>query len=236
MSEKTVYLLPGLGATGEAFSKLEFSECERVTIKWLKPKAKEDLPAYAKRLSKQIKDPENSILCGLSFGGIVSVELAKILPLYKTIIISSVKTRKEFPNTIKMARFLPLHKMISAEVVSKFSFWYWVPFGSTTAEDKLLIKSMVDIMDGPFTDWCANQAVYWKNKEVPENLFHIHGTADRIFPFFHIKNYIKIKGGTHFMIVNRADEINEHIKEILGSKNSKTKSKKTKKKKKNEEV
>ena len=235
MSEKTVYLLPGLGATGEAFSKLNFPNCERVTINWLKPKHKEELPEYAKRLSKQIKDPENSILCGLSFGGIVSVELAKLLPLHKTILISSVKTRKEFPNTIKMARFLPLHKMISADIVSKFSFWYWVPFGTTTKEDKELIKGMVDVMDGPFTDWCANQAVYWKNKEVPKNLYHIHGTADRIFPFFHIKNYYKIKGGTHFMIVNRADEINEYIKEILGEEVSNPTNKKSKTKK-NEKI
>jgi len=215
MNEKTVYLLPGLGATGEAFSKLKFPNCKRVTIKWLKPKEKEDLPAYAKRLSKQIKDPENSILCGLSFGGIVAIELAKILEVDKTILISSVKTRKEFPNTIKMAKLLPVHKLIAADFVSKFSFWYWVPFGKTTKEEKKLIKSMVDVIDGPFTDWCANQAVQWKNKEVPPNVYHIHGTADRIFPFFHIKNYYKIKGGTHFMIVNRADEINEYIEDIL---------------------
>ena len=235
MSEKTVYLLPGLGANGKAFSKLEFPNCKRVTIKWLKPKTKEDLPAYAKRLSKQIKDPENSILCGLSFGGIVSVELAKLLNVEKTILISSVKTRKEFPNTIKLARFLPVHRIVPADLVSKFSFWYWFPFGKTNKEDKELIKGMVDVMDGPFTDWCANQAVYWQNKEVPKNLFHIHGTADRIFPFFHIKNYYKIKGGTHFMIVNRADEINEYIKEILGGELP-PKTIKKRKKKKNEKV
>lgn len=235
MSEKVVYLLPGLGATGEAFSKLEFPSCKRVTIKWLKPKKGENLPEYAKRLSSQIKDPENSILCGLSFGGIVSVELAKLLPVYKTILISSVKTRKEFPNTIKLARFLPLHKMVTAETVSKFSFWYWYPFGKTSKEDKELIQNMIQVMDAPFTDWCANQAVYWKNTEVPKNLYHIHGTSDRIFPFFHIKNYYKVKKGTHFMIINRAEEINEYIKEILGTTTKKSKPKK-KKKKQNEKV
>lgn len=218
MSEKTVYLLPGLGATCGAFDKLEFPGYKRTCIKWLKPKPNEDLPSYAKRLSPQIKDPENSVLCGLSFGGIVSVELAKLLPVEKTILISSVKTRKEFPNTIKMARLLPLHKLLSANTVSKFDFWYWLPFGKTSNEDKKLIKEMIDVMDGPFTDWCANQAVYWKNKEIPANLYHIHGTQDRVFPFFHIKNYYKIKGGTHFMIVNRAEEINEYIKEILAEK------------------
>ena len=229
MSKKTVYLLPGLGATVHAFDKLEFPGYERKGIKWLKPKENEDLPQYAKRLSSQIEDPENSILCGLSFGGIVSVELAKILPVEKTILISSVKTRREFPNTIKMAKAIPLHKLIKADRVSKFQFWYWFPFGKTTDEDKALIKSMVDVIDGPFTDWCANQAVYWKNKTVPKNLYHIHGTADRVFPFFHIKNYYKVRGGTHFMIVNRADEINEYIKEILSLKSQTAKTKQNEK-------
>lgn len=230
MSKKIVYLLPGLGATVHAFDNLEFSGYERKGIKWLKPKDNEDLPAYAKRLSNQIEDPENSILCGLSFGGIVAVEITKILPVEKTIIISSVKTRKEFPNTIKMAKALPLHKLFRANTIGKFNFWYWFPFGNTTKEEKALIKGMVNVMDGPFTDWCANQAVYWKNTVVPKNLYHIHGTADRVFPFFHIKNYYKVKGGTHFMIVNRATEINEYIKEILSLKP------KTKKTKENEKV
>lgn len=230
MSKKTVYLLPGLGANAHAFDKLNFFGYERKGIEWLKPKANEDLPKYAKRLAKQIEDPENSMLCGLSFGGIVAVELAKILPIEKTIIISSVKTRKEFPNTIKMARALPLHKLFKANTIGKFQFWYWFPFGKTSNQDKALIKGMVDVMDGPFTDWCANQAVYWKNKVVPKNLYHIHGTADRIFPFFHIKNYYKVKGGTHFMIINRAEEINQYIKEILSIKTQ------TKKQKENEKV
>ena len=211
----TVYLLPGLGATAEVFKKLDFQGCKTVAINWLKPKENEDIPSYAKRLSSQIKDPENSILCGLSFGGIMSIEIAKLVSVQKTILISSVKTRREFPNTIRLARFVPVHKLIKADTVRKFSFWYWWAFGKTNEEDRALIQSMVDSMDGPFTDWCARQAVHWMNKEIPKNVYHIHGTSDRIFPSYKVKKYYKVKKGTHFMIVNRSEEINEILKEIL---------------------
>lgn len=240
MSEmKKVYLIPGLGATAEAFDKLDFGNCERIAIAWLKPSKKDDIPSYAKKLVEQIKDPENAILCGLSFGGIIAVELAKLLPVHKTIIISSVKTRREFPNTIRLAKFLPVHKLVKADTVRKFNFWYWWAFGKTSETDKKLIRKMVDVMDAPFTDWCAHQAVDWSNKTIPENLFHIHGTGDRIFPSYKVKNYYKVKGGTHFMIVNRAKEINDYLKDILSDKlvsNSKPISKSSKRRKKNEKV
>jgi pimeloyl-ACP methyl ester carboxylesterase len=213
--KKTVYLLPGLGATGDAFKFLDFQDYERRVIQWIQPEKGEKLDAYVDRLKEQIEDPENSMLCGLSFGGIVAIELAKRLPVRKTIIISSVKTWTEFPNTIKLARLIPLHKLLKADFISKFSFWYWIPFGRISADDKQLIKSMIELMDGSFTDWCAEQAVYWKNTFIPDNVYHIHGTSDRIFPSFHIDNFYKIKGGTHYMIINRAEEINEYIAQIL---------------------
>lgn len=212
----TVLCVPGLGANEKAFQFLEFPGCDVRTLPWIPlDHPKETLPAYCARLAQGIEDPENTILCGLSFGGIAAIEIAKILPIHKTILISSVKTRRELPNTIKIARALPLHRIVSAEAFGRTSFWYRWTFGKITDEHRALIKEMIEEMDGPFTEWCADRAVMWKNTVIPHDVYHIHGTNDRVFPHFHIRNFIRIKGGTHFMIIDRADDINPHLRDII---------------------
>jgi len=44
---------------------------------------------------------------------------------------------------------------------------------------------------------------------------HIHGDQDRIFPIKNIKPDYVIKGGTHMMVWNRADEISAIINGLL---------------------
>jgi hypothetical protein len=52
---------------------------------------------------------------------------------------------------------------------------------------------------------------------VPQNVIQIHGTGDDVLPHKKIDCKYKIKGGTHFMIINKADEINRIVnKELEG--------------------
>ncbi len=74
---------------------------------------------------------------------------------------------------------------------------------------------MLREVDIEFNEWAVDQVIRWKNEEIPANLVHIHGTSDRIFPHFYINDAIWIKGGTHFMIVNRAKEISKILMKEL---------------------
>jgi esterase/lipase len=55
------------------------------------------LPDYAKRFSHAIKEDEEFVLIGLSFGGMLASELAKIVSPKKLIIISSLSSYRELP-------------------------------------------------------------------------------------------------------------------------------------------
>jgi hypothetical protein len=58
--------------------------------------------------------------------------------------------------------------------------------------------------------------LYWKNNVELSNLYHIIGNNDLMFPYKNIKNPTAIiKGGTHIMVFDRADEINKLLAEIL---------------------
>jgi hypothetical protein len=64
----------------------------------------------------------------------------------------------------------------------------------------------------------VDQALRWKGGISSENLIHIHGTADRILPFKYVSPDFSIKGGTHFMIFNRAVEISALLEELVADK------------------
>ncbi|TKC12863.1 alpha/beta hydrolase [Pedobacter polaris] len=55
----------------------------------------------------------------------------------------------------------------------------------------------------------------WENEDYLSNLIHIHGTADKIFPIKNIRNVIEIPTGGHFMIVNKASQIEQLIFDLL---------------------
>lgn len=54
----------------------------------------------------------------------------------------------------------------------------------------------------------------WKGANASKNCFKIHGTKDRIIPLRNRVNHIIVDGGTHFMAVDRADEISKIINRL----------------------
>ncbi len=74
------------------------------------PLKNESIEQYAKRMSEKIHH-ENPVLIGLSFGGMMCIEIAKIINTDKIIIISSVKSFHEMPWWMRLAGKLKLYKI-----------------------------------------------------------------------------------------------------------------------------
>jgi pimeloyl-ACP methyl ester carboxylesterase len=214
---KTIYLIPGVGANDKIFQNLDLGNYEVVHLKWPKHSKHEHINTYVKKLLPQIKKDTQPILIGMSFGGIVAIELAKLINPYKTIIISSIKTYHERPLKLLFLNSLKFHRLIPGKLVIEFRFWLQWFLGKLSTHDFAMIDDMIKEVNIEFNEWAVDQVIHWENEEYPENLVHIQGTRDRIFPNFYIKDAIWIKGGTHFMVVNRAKEISKIIRKELAS-------------------
>ena len=212
---KTIYVFSGLGADHRVFYKIDFGNHHVVFIKWITPEKNESIENYALRLIPQITIA-NPILIGLSFGGMMAVEVAKHISTEKLILLSSAKSRNEIPFYFKLAGRLHVHKIIPATLLIKtnlFTNWF---FSNRTSEDKQMLSDILHDTDPVFLKWAIAKIVNWKNKVPPENIQHLHGTADRILPFKNVKNCIVIKSGTHLMLINKAAEVSQILKKLLG--------------------
>jgi pimeloyl-ACP methyl ester carboxylesterase len=211
---KHIYCISGFGADERVFSKLNFKDNEVHFINWSSPLKNEPIEAYAKRMSEQITD-DNPILFGLSFGGIMCIEISKIIAANKVIIISSIKTYHEMPIWIRLAGKLNLDKIIPLK-----TFWFIEPIenynlGIENKQELKLVKEYRKNIGQQYTNWSTHQILNWKNEWLPENLTHIHGTKDHIFPIKNIKGDYVIDGGGHFMIMNKCEKVNAILEAIL---------------------
>lgn len=216
----TVYFISGQAADEKLFENLVLPSSLVIKhIHWIEPLKKETLDSYVKRLSAQINTSEDFVLIGVSLGGMVSVELNKILQPKLTIIISSIVTKKELPPYFKFFNFFKLQKIIPAAIYKWYNpliSWY---FGVQSKREKELLQYWMKSTTKNYMRWSVNEIVSWKNQYKPANLFHIHGTSDRILPYKFTHADIKIENGNHLMVHNRAEEISQIIVEKINSLN-----------------
>ena len=203
---KHIYIFSGLGVDERVFRYLDFAGFEVTFIKWIKPEANESIEDYAKRLVKQIT-AETPILIGLSFGGMMVMEVAKYLKAKKIILLASAKTFKEIPFYYRWAGYLELHKILPAKLLKQHTFmsdWF---FGIEEKEHKVMLSEILNDLDSDFLKWAIDKIVSWKNQAIHPNLFHIHGDNDHILPLHFVNADFVVKGGGHFMTVTHAKEI-----------------------------
>ena len=216
-----VYFISGLAADSRVFKNIKLPiGFETIFLDWLKPEKKETLEAYALRLAILIDKSEPFALVGLSMGGMIATEIAKVYNPSACILLCSVPSHNHLPLHFKWAYFLRLHKLIPVSVF-KIASMLKRDFTPDSIEDKVLLKQIIKESDPAFIRWAIHAILSWKNETIPEPLWHIHGTKDGILPIRFTHPTHKVAGGNHLMIMSRAKELNVFLKEVLETTNIK---------------
>ncbi len=196
------------------FQNYSFESFNVIHVDWISPLEKETLQNYALRISESLTD-ENAILIGLSFGGILSIEISKIRKFKKIFLLSSAKTKSEIPFYYKVLGKLNLLEIIPVSFLKSVNFLTHFVFGAKTNSEKNLLKDIVKNTDKNFMKWALHQIINWKNKDFDANIVHIQGNRDLILPHYFVKFDYLIDGGTHFMTLNQSKKIEQIILDNL---------------------
>jgi pimeloyl-ACP methyl ester carboxylesterase len=216
MSKIPVYMMPGLAASSSIFERIVLPEAvfETILLEWEIPLDKETLQQYAKRIVQKIQHP-NPVLIGVSFGGILVQEMARFIEARKVIIISSVKTNLEFPLKMKLAKTTKAYKLIPTTLLANVESLSHFSFGAKIDQRIKLYEKFLCVRDKHYLDWAVEQVILWERAVADENVIHIHGDQDEVFPIKHIENCIVVKGGTHVMILGKYKWMNENLPRII---------------------
>lgn len=215
-----IYNISGLGANGKAFDKLQLNQdFELINIPWLTPEDKtETLAHYAQRMADQIDQSEDFVLMGLSFGGIMVQELNRFVNPVHNILISTVKNREELPPFMRLSARINAHRAIPMGFITSnqlLSYTMMRRLYYTKKQDAL--DDIFEFRDKDYLKWSIHKIVNWKHSDEyhEENVTHIHGNSDIVFPIQYIKNPIVIEGGTHIMVMQKPKQVSREINKIL---------------------
>ena len=216
LNKKHVYFMPGMAANPSIFDNIDLpvETFEKHFLDWSVPDKDISLEDYALIMSRRIKH-EDAVLIGVSFGGILVQEMAKHIKVAKVIIISSVKSKSELPKRMIFARYTKAHKLLPTGLVNNMELLAKYAFGETIPKRLALYEQYLSVRDKYYIDWSIDAIVNWKQTQYQENIIHIHGENDPVFPIGHIKNCITVKNGTHTMIIHRSKWFNEHLPTII---------------------
>jgi hypothetical protein len=217
MSKIHVYFMPGMAANSSIFERihLPIETFEMHLLEWVLPDKNESLKEYAKRMAKNIKH-ENVVLVGVSFGGILVQEMKPFVNPKMVIIISSIKSNAELSRQMKVAKSTKAYKLIPTKLFENIEFLAKFTYGSSVLKQKLkLYEKFLSVRDKSYLDWAIEQIINWSRTIIDNEIIHIHGDADEVFPIKYIRKAIHVKGGTHIMILTKYRWFNQNLPKIM---------------------
>ncbi|NNL01165.1 MAG: alpha/beta hydrolase [Eudoraea sp.] len=211
-----VYLMPGMAASSTIFKNIELAKdrFEIHLLEWFVPEYGTTFEAYAAKMCEQIKH-ERPVLVGVSLGGLLVQEMAKLIEVKKVIIVSSIKQKSELPKRLLFAKYTKIHKLLPTGLINNVELLVKYAFGETIKSRLELYEQFLAVRDKYYIDWCIDKIVHWNQSSYEPNLIHIHGENDVVFPIQYIKNCLIVPKGTHTMIIHRYKWFNERLPTII---------------------
>ncbi|MEJ7912744.1 MAG: alpha/beta fold hydrolase [Chitinophagaceae bacterium] len=210
-----VYFVSGLGADARIFKNIKLPEhCVPVHLPWIEPLRAESLAGYSKRMLAHVDVEQPFALLGLSLGGMIAVEMAKLAAPQTLILLSSIPSAGCLPKYYVVAGWLGLHRILPVSLIKKASLVKRI-FSPETREDKRMLRQMIRDCDSGFVHWGMGAIIDWNNRDLPEIFVHIHGSADLILPMRLTKPTHMVKKGSHLMVLNKSVEINAILRSVL---------------------
>lgn len=198
-------ILPGMGANSNMYPKEQYKHLENVTfINWPRYEEENSLTQVAHKIIKLHKIDNNTVIGGSSLGGMVAIEIGKIVNCKKVILIGSATT-PEFINPLlkrlsNFAQITPI-KLIQLFTGKVNQITQSELFGMFEKSEEQFIKAMCKAL----FKW---EGINGYNGQV----HHIHGEKDLVI-FPPEKNVTIISKGGHLISMSHSNVVANFINE-----------------------
>ena len=108
-----------------------------------------------------------------------------------------------------------IYKVFPTKVIENFEDYLGFFIGKSLKKRADLYKKYLSVRSKEYLQWSIATIIKWQQTKPIKNIVHIHGTNDAVFPIKNIQNTIKIKGGTHIMVLTKAKKISNIIDTVL---------------------
>ncbi len=210
-------MIPGMGADERLFGPQAAGGLVFEPVRFPVPARDDDLPAYARRLAEQYQLDASCVLAGVSFGGMVACELARICRPRQVILIASCNSRDPLPGYYSLvewvSRIVPdwlvrRRATASSRILARLE--------SLSEQQEQLIRDMSRDVNIDFLRRVGHMIVRWTGASaLPCPVAHIHGARDKIIPIARLTPDEVIADGGHLINLTHAERVNAFIRRHL---------------------
>lgn len=210
---RPILLLGGMTPDARIFQQLLPRLPNALVVPWIEPENGESLEHYSKRLAKTLSVTEPVVLCGVSFGGIVAMEVARSIDAKACVLISSIRSPRELPPWLRIWRFMGGKAgsvLLNGIGTAARLFPSYARSRATVRLSKLGGRS------GAWHRWATSAVLGWNPRPLPgsTSIIQIHGDRDGTFPIRYLRPDLLISGGDHVMALTHAERLAELLAEI----------------------
>lgn len=217
MPPERFILIPGMGADARLFLPQRADGLDFEVPDFPVPAPDDDMQSYAARIRDALQLDGPCVLGGVSFGGMVACELARLCSPRCVLLIASCRSGAAIARYYRLVelfgRLLPdavvrKRAVASSRMLAKLE--------SLTQEQYQLIRAMSIDVPVPFIRRVGHMILNWKaDPELPVSVHHIHGGKDRIISLRRVDPDEVIPDGGHLINLTHAHEVNAFIRRHL---------------------
>jgi len=181
------------------------------------PHPDDHMAGYAARVRERIDLTGPCVVGGISFGGMLACELARICQVNCVLLIASCSDVSKIPKYYRFAElisraipdFLVRRRCIaSSRMLAKLE--------SLSDDQYRLIRDMSRNVPIPFLRRAGKMLLNWINPSpIPCPVYHIHGAKDRIIPIRNLRPDEIIPDGGHLINLTHTQVVSRFIEQHL---------------------
>jgi pimeloyl-ACP methyl ester carboxylesterase len=213
-----LYLLPGLGSIPELYDLQRRAIPSVRVLEWPDPHGNEPLLHYVRRITRLIDTDAPFFLGGVSFGGMLACEVAKIKRPLAVMMIGGVAQADEVPPyVVPLARLASKFPPTSILALAQHTPMVRYLLGPMTPQSMPILNKLINSASPDLIGWQIGSLPHWEHATPPPVPVHrIHGRLDRVLPPRFIKGIDRlIEGGGHLINLTHAHVVNKWLVETM---------------------
>jgi pimeloyl-ACP methyl ester carboxylesterase len=200
-------LVPGLNGDHRVFSQQSLAFPDALIVAWIAPRADEGLQQYAARLARSLDLSGPCVVAGVSFGGIVALEMARYLDARMCILIASSRDPQGLPYILRLLR--PVAARVPLPLVTGSVIAGWATACAALPDVRRRIRRLSPEQK-TFQRWALRALLTW-HPTTPAacSILQVHGDRDNRFPDGASRAERVVHGAGHLVTLTHGDEVNQ---------------------------
>jgi pimeloyl-ACP methyl ester carboxylesterase len=207
-----IVFVPGLNGDPRIFAQQTAAFPNSMVVTYIEPQPTEELPEYAGRLARSLELSGPCLIAGVSFGGIIALEMARHLETRHCIVIASSRDAAGLPRALRLLR--PISGIVPRSLVRSAVDAGWSSDGAVP--DVRRTTGRLSAEQRAFQQWALGALLTWRPQGPPTcPVLQIHGDRDGRFPAGASRADRVIPGAGHLLTLTHSDEVNRLLEEVV---------------------